>query len=247
MALDRQAGGWHGSRKNFPERSPLGQTKCDSARRAKMNLDTASRTFGQQASDMGHFVTKESEDHMKRKVINSTLFLSLVAATVLSAQEAPEFPKPQKEHEWLNQFVGEWDSMNKSAGTPGQPEMECKGTMSARMLGGFWVISESNADMMGTEINSIQTIGYDPEKKKYVGTWVDSAFNHLWQYEGTVDESGKKLSLEATGPNMVEPGKTAKYRDSYEFKSADEITVKSEMSVDGEWVTFMNGTMKRKK
>jgi hypothetical protein len=41
------------------------------------------------------------------------------------------------------------------------------------MLGGFWVVSESQADIAGTQMNAMQTIGYDPEKKKYVGTWVD--------------------------------------------------------------------------
>jgi hypothetical protein len=46
---------------------------------------------------------------------------------------------------------------------------------------------------------------------------------------------------------MTQPGKTANYRDSYEFKSADEIVVTSETIIDGEWVTFMHGTMTRKK
>ena len=183
---------------------------------------------------------------MMRKMIASTLFLCLATATFLSAQEDPQFPEPQKEHEWLKQFVGEWDSVSMAA-SPGQPEMECKGTMSAHMLGGFWVVNESKANVMGSEINSIQTIGYNTEKNKYVGTWVDSAFNHMWHYEGTVDESGKKLSLEATGPDMMNPGKTANYRDSYEFKSADEIVVTSETIIEGNWVTFMHGTMTRKK
>ena len=183
---------------------------------------------------------------MKRVILFSCFSAALLATTLLSAQNEPQLPEPQKEHQWLKQFVGEWDSVSMAA-SPGQPEMECKGTMSARMLGGFWVDNESKANIMGSEINSIQTIGYNTEKKKYVGTWVDSAFNHMWQYEGAVDESGNKLSLEATGPDMTKPGKTANYRDSYEFKSADEIVVKSETIIDGEWVTFMHGTMTRKK
>ena len=37
----------------------------------------------------------------------------------------------------------------------------------------------STGDMGGTTMTAIQTIGYDPEKKKYVGTWVDSTTTYL--------------------------------------------------------------------
>ena len=84
--------------------------------------------------------------------------------------------------------------------------------------------------------------------KKYVGTWVDSMMNHLWEYEGTVDDSGKKLTLEADGPSFSQPGKTGKYHDAYEFKSNDHIYMTSSMLTnDGKWVTFMTAQIKRKK
>lgn len=172
--------------------------------------------------------------------------LSLFAAAVF-AQETPELPKPTMEHEWLKQFVGEWETENEAQISPDQ-KMKCKGTMKAKMLGGFWMISETKGDMMGTTVDAIQTIGYDPEKEMYVGSWVDSMMNHMWKYEGSVDKTGKILTLEAEGPSMTEPGKTARYRDVYEFKSKDQIAMTSATrGEDGEWITFMNGTAKRKK
>ncbi len=97
-------------------------------------------------------------------------------------------------------------------------------------------------------MTAIQTLGYDPKAKKYVGTWVDSVMDHMWKYEGTLDPEGKVLTLEAEGPSFTGDGKTAKYRDVYEFKSKDEIATKSEMlGDDGKWVNFMKGTVKRKK
>jgi len=183
-----------------------------------------------------------------KKFALTAAFATLWATSALVAQEIPQFPQPQKEHEWLQKFVGEWESHSKASAGPGVPEMECSGRMRSRMLGGFWVISENEGDMAGMKISAIQTIGYDAEKKKYIGTWVDSVMNHLWNYEGSVDESGKKLTLEAEGPNMAEPGKTAKYRDIYEFKSKDEFALSSQMQGDdGKWVTFMTGTAKRTK
>lgn len=96
-------------------------------------------------------------------------------------------------------------------------------------------------------MSGIQTIGYDPAKKKYIGTWVDSMMNHLWRYEGTVDGLGKTLTLEAEGPNFMGDGKMATFRDVYEFKSADHIAVSSMMlQQEGQWITFMTGDFRRK-
>lgn len=176
------------------------------------------------------------------------LVSTLLMASALVAQELPNFPPPQKEHEWLQQFVGEWESESEIVGGPGQPGMKCTGTMKCRALGGFWVVSDVKTEMPGFSVSAIQTIGYDPKAKKYVGTWVDSMMNHLWKYEGTVDKTGKILTLEAEGPDMVNQDKTAKYRDVYEFKSKDLIESSSLMQgEDGKWVEFMSGKVTRKK
>jgi hypothetical protein len=152
-----------------------------------------------------------------------------------------------KEHQWLKQFVGEWQSSSKAHG-PGMPDMEGKGTMKARMLGELWTVIDYQADFGGMNMTAVQTIGYDAEKKKYVGSWVDSFQNILWTYDGTVDASGKKITLEAEGPNMMEPGKRTKFRDEYEFVSPEKMTITSSMlGSDGNWVTFMSGEAQRKK
>ena len=184
---------------------------------------------------------------MKRQ-IHLTAWLMLAGVTPLLAQEFPNFPKPTKQHEFLKQFAGEWETNSESVMAEGQPAMKCQGKIQAKMLGGFWVVLELESDMMGMKINALQTIGYDDTSKKYVGTWVDSMMNHLWKYEGTVDATGKILTLESEGPNFLEAGKTAKYRDVYEFKSKDLIiTTSLAQDKDGEWITFMTGTAKRKK
>ncbi len=172
----------------------------------------------------------------------------LVMVCSAKAQQPPQLPQPTKEHELLKKFVGEWESTAEAVAGPNMPAMTCKGRTSARMLGGFWVVIEGQTDMMGMKIDAVQTIGYDPEKKKYIGTWIDSMFNHKWDYSGTVDAAGKKLTLEAEGPNFMAEGKTAKFRDAFEFKSPDHIEATSSMlGEDGKWVQFMTGQIKRKK
>lgn len=175
--------------------------------------------------------------------------LTIIALTFVFetsvAQEPWEVP-PQEEHRWLQKFDGAWTCESKGKMGEGQPEIHCKGTMTCRILGGFWVVNEWNNEMDGASVIGIQTIGYDPGKKKYVGTWVDNMMGHMWKYDGTVVD-GNKLILEAKGPNFAAPEKEALFRDSYEFVSKDEIRVTSEMQAeDGKWVTFMTGTAKRK-
>ncbi len=182
---------------------------------------------------------------MKRMKFLFAAIALLVPLSTLLAQP-PEMPA-EKEHEFLKRFVGEWASETEASMGPGQPAIKGKGTMNARMLGDFWVINDMTGDM-GGEMTAVQTIGYDPEKKKYVGTWVDSMMNHMWKYEGTVDQSGKTLTLEAEGPSFADPGKVTKYRDAYEFKSADHIVATSSMQdADGKWIVFMTGQIRRVK
>ncbi len=179
-------------------------------------------------------------------VTTSLLFVNTIT---LKAQDAmPQMPQPTKEHQWLKKFVGQWTVKHQGQMGPDQPPMEMQGSIESRDLGGFWVINELKSEMPGMSVTGVQTIGYNRQKKKYVGTWVDSMTDFIWHYEGTVDESGMTLTLEAEGPNMMAAGKTAKFRDIYEFKSDDEIAVYSKMQGDdGNWTTFMSGTAVRKK
>ncbi len=174
--------------------------------------------------------------------------------TVALAQETemakPPTTEPGEAHQWLHQFEGEWETTMLAPGQTAEDADDSapRGSMSCKMLGGFWLINSFSGDMGGGQMmNAIQTIGYDEEKKKYIGTWVDSMMNLMWHYEGTVDETGKKLMLEADGPNMMGGEGTICYRDSFEFKSADHILLTSEAQVDGAWTTFMTSDIRRKK
>ena len=176
------------------------------------------------------------------------LFLvSFLMLKVAVAQDASSsMPQPTKEHKWLEKFVGTWDAKSKGVMAEGQPPIESKGTIKCTMLGGFWVTNTMETNFGGMPFKGVQTIGYSTKKKKYVGTWVDMMSDYMWQYEGFVDAAGKKLVLEATGPDMIDPEKTRKYRDAYEFKSDDELIVTSSVqNDDGSWTTFMSGTSTR--
>lgn len=182
---------------------------------------------------------------MKSSVITAGLFA--VIAGIAGAAEMPGMPKPQKEHEWLKQVTGEWEYDAKITMEPGKPAMNTSGTEVSQSVGGFWTVSENNGEMMGSPFKGIMTLGYSPEKSKYIGTWVDSMQNKMWEYEGTVDESGKKLTLHAEGPCPMQGGKMVKFQESLEIKSPDHKVFSSKVDMDGKWVDVMHIDYKRKK
>jgi hypothetical protein len=174
--------------------------------------------------------------------------LGLVIAWTAGAAAVRAQDMPQKEHDWLKQFIGEWESEGEVFLEPGKPPLKWKGPESARAVGGFWVVSEGKADFLGQPMTSLRTLGYDPAKKKYVATSVGSFSSHLWTYEGTLDAAGKVLTLEAEGPSPAALGTLCKWRDTVEFKDKDHRVFTNAVQVEGgNWQTVVVVNSRRKK
>src|SRR5437867_1016220 len=106
----------------------------------------------------------------------------------------------QEEHQWLQKFVGEWTYETEATMAPGKPPEKCSGSESVRSLGGLWVLCEGRGEMPGGgAATTIMTLGYDPAKKRFVGTFIGSMMTHLWIYEGELDPAGKVLTLNTAG------------------------------------------------
>jgi hypothetical protein len=155
--------------------------------------------------------------------------------------------EPQKEHQWLQKLVGEWTSEAEAAMEPGKPSEKFKGTESVRSVGGLWIVAEGRGEMPGGGTATLMmTLGYDPQKQRYVGTWIGSMMTHLWVYDGTLDAAGRVLTLDAEGPSMVTEGKMAKYQDVIELKSDDHRVLTSRiLGDDGAWRDFMTANYRR--
>lgn len=157
--------------------------------------------------------------------------------------------EPQKEHEWLQKLVGEWTM----EGDPSAEADQAHGpwTETVRSLGGLWILAEGQGEMPGGgSATTVMTLGYDPQRQRYVGTWIGSMMTHLWIYEGTLDATGNVLTLDSEGPGMSEEsqGKMAKYKDAIEFKSDDHRVLTSHVQGEnGEWTLFMTAHYRRKK
>lgn len=151
------------------------------------------------------------------------------------------------EHRWLQRLVGEWTMSMVATMDPTKPPETCTGSEVVRSLGGIWMVGEGRMPGPdGGEAQSVMTLGYDPVRKRFQGTFIVSMMTHLWIYDGgTLDAAGKVLTLEAEGPGP--DGKTARFRDFVEFLDDDTRTLSSAaQGPDGTWTKFMTATYRRK-
>lgn len=162
------------------------------------------------------------------------------------------FPEPQKQHHWLQKLVGEWTSEATCNMGPDKPAEKFVGSERVRSLGGLWIVAEGKGEMPGGgEANMMLTLGFDPAKERFIGSWVGSMMTNMWVYEGELDAAGKILSLYTVGPNCTPgapEGATAKYREQIELKSDDlRVFTSSMQGEDGKWNEFMRCEYRRKK
>jgi hypothetical protein len=94
--------------------------------------------------------------------------------TTTELQQSPQRETPQNEHQWLQQLVGDWSYEVEATMGPDQPIETSTGTERVKSLDGFWVVAEGQGEMCGDTATTIMTLGYDPQKQRYVGTWVGS-------------------------------------------------------------------------
>src|SRR5688500_11291052 len=155
----------------------------------------------------------------------------------------------QQEHRWLQQMVGEWTWESEATMEPGKPPEKFGGTETVRSLGDLWIVAEGEGMMLGDSVHkTMMTLGYDPLKKRFVGTWLGSMMGYLWIYEGVLDRDEKVLTLDAEGPSMEVEGEIRPYQDIIEFRSDDHRVLRSQIqSANGQWHHFMTANYRRTK
>lgn len=156
----------------------------------------------------------------------------------------PPAPKPGPEHEVLKQDEGVWDATVEMTGMPGVPPS--KGVETNKMVGGLWLVTDFKSEMMNQPFQGHGVAGFDPNKKKYVTTWVDTMSTGLAVGEGTYDPATKTMTGWMEGPD--ETGKMTKMKMVSEWKDADTRVFTMYMKgPDGKEAPSMRITYKRRK
>jgi len=172
----------------------------------------------------------------------ATLCLATFATAFTAiAQDGP--PQATAEHKILAAEEGTWDAKISSymAG-PDTPPAVSKGVeVNTLMPGGMFLISKFEGDMAGVKFEGRGHFGYDPLKKQYVGTWIDSMSPALTVLEGSYDAKTKTITYTGSG---VDPMSKTKYTQKMATTTKDDGTrhftfsMKSEQTGD-KYVKFM--------
>lgn len=153
--------------------------------------------------------------------------------------------EPQKQHQWLDRFIGEWTWESECNMGADQPPTKTIGTEVVRSLGGLWIIAEGVGGADGCSGKTIMTLGFDPQNDRFVGTFIASMMTHLWPYNGSLNAAEKILTLDSEGPSE---NTIAKYQDIIEFISDDHRVLKSQiLGDDGNWNQFKTAHYRRQK
>ncbi|MEQ8211941.1 MAG: DUF1579 domain-containing protein [Lacipirellulaceae bacterium] len=131
-----------------------------------------------------------------------SMVMALVGLVATSSVWA-QMPQPGEQHVNMAREAGVWDAEVKMWMSPDAPPMPSKGIETNTMLGDFWMLSDFEMDMGGMKYKGRGQYGYDPKKKKYVGTWVDNMSPYLSTMEGDYDVETHTLTMVSTGINMM--------------------------------------------
>jgi hypothetical protein len=141
-----------------------------------------------------------------------------VAALCVAPLAAQGPAKSGPEHEMLKKFEGQWDAIVSFG------DNKAKGTASYKLgLGGLWLQLHFKSDIGGAPFEGRGVTGYDPTKKKYVSSWVDSMEPWMTVMEGNFDKDGNTFT--ETGEAPGQDGKLQKMKSVYEFKDKDTIVL----------------------
>lgn len=152
--------------------------------------------------------------------------------------------EPQSQHRWLKRMVGRWAVDFSCPDASGENPQIASGVENVRMLGDLWIVGE--AEMVEKEDGqSLLTIGFDPRRELFIGTFVASMMTHMWIYEGSLDSDGRVLTLATEGPHYAEE-RLARYEDIFEFVDDDHRTLTSRvLEQDGTWKQVVTASYRR--
>jgi len=177
---------------------------------------------------------------MKVQILERLSLAAVAAGLALSGSAAAQQPPtPGPEHKVLAMDAGTWDATVEMFMPGAAQPMVSKGTEVNTMgCGGLCLISDFKGDFGGMPFHGHGTSTWDPNKKKYVGTWTDSMSSGLSLSEGTYDAAAKKSTSTMEGPDPT--GKIVKSKAVVEYKDANTRVMSMSMTgPDGKDVPTM--------
>jgi hypothetical protein len=176
-----------------------------------------------------------------------TLTLAACLAPALAFAQGPAPPMPGPEHEVLKLDLGTWDASIEML-MPGVPAGPPSKGVEVNTLGcnGLCLSTDFKGEVMGGPFQGHGVMTWDPQKKKYVGSWSDSMTAGLASTEGTWDAAKKTFNSTMTTPDGS--GGTVALRSTVEYTADGKRVFSMFMpGPDGKEVPSMRITYTRQK
>lgn len=158
-----------------------------------------------------------------------------------------KYAQPGEGHRFLEKLTGTWNASAKFWMKPGEPPMESTGTIVNEMvLEGRFLKSQYTSEFAGAPFQGLALDGFDNQKQKFVGMWIDSMSTAMFVFEGTCDEDAKVRTMIA---EYVDPatGQPAKMKGVTTWVGKDEHRYESwNTGPEGEYVKTMEAVYRRK-
>jgi hypothetical protein len=165
-----------------------------------------------------------------------------VAAVQPALFQEPQAPQPTEQHKFLLEGVGTWEGTIQML-MPGMEGEPSPATETIEAIGSLWTRSKFECSFAGMPFVGTGCTGYDPEKKAFVGTWVDNMTTSITMMEGKLDPKTNTLTMRWKAPDMATGAMTA-HRSELTVKK-DAYTMSFYMG-EGEGMKTMVIDMKRK-
>ena len=164
-------------------------------------------------------------------------------------EEMAKMAAPGPEHEHFKTLVGKWDVTSTFTMPGSESAQHSTGSAEYKLiLDGRFVVEDLH--MIGEKdkqpFSGYGTTGFDKNKGKYVGTWMDSMGTSIGTFEGTMDPSGKKMTGAFEMYDCMAKG-MKKNKMTEETVSDDKRVMKMYDTVEGKEVLALEVTYTRKK
>jgi hypothetical protein len=131
-------------------------------------------------------------------------------------RQMQEMTKPGPNHKFFESWVGKWDTTTKVFPKPGSPPLEYQGHSEfSWLMDGRWLQERFEGQFMGMAHTGFGLSGYDNFDKRFVGCWVDNLSTAMITLTGSLDPTGKILTLFG---QMDEPA-TGEHRKAVRFQT----------------------------
>jgi len=131
-------------------------------------------------------------------------------------------PHPTPEHQLLQQFVGTFDTVTEFAIPGSDKPFLVPGRETCRLdMGGLWLVFDLESGEPPTNFRGHGLMGFDTQKQKFVGVWVDPSTSALQLSEGDADATGKVITMRGTMPDYFQSGSPTVTRQVSRIVDAD--------------------------